>query len=122
MMEDYETEEKKQAAADVLFQYSKFVMVCIGEGVRPSDLRLHLMKEISGMQTSLKRETSQTTASPNAISEPSSSGTRGDRVDGGSHALLGRLDWDCGSDKLAYDHYAMTACHQIYLPVCILPG
>ncbi|XP_043690714.1 uncharacterized protein LOC122641519 [Telopea speciosissima] len=86
MMEDYEIEEKKQAAADVLFQYSKFVMVCIGEGVRPSDLRLHLMKEISGMPTSLKRETSQTTSSPNAMSEPSSSGTRGDRADG-SHAL-----------------------------------
>ena len=37
-------EEKKQAAADVLFQYSKFVMACIGNQVKPSDLRLHLMK------------------------------------------------------------------------------
>lgn len=39
-----QTEQKKQAAADVLFHYSQFVMVCIGEGVRPTDLRLHLMK------------------------------------------------------------------------------
>ncbi|XP_010251846.1 PREDICTED: uncharacterized protein LOC104593608 isoform X2 [Nelumbo nucifera] len=81
-MDDYEIEEKKQAAADVLFQYSKFVMVCIGEGVQPSDLRLHLMKEISGMPTSLKKAPSQTTASPDAVGEPSSSGTtRGDRSD-----------------------------------------
>ncbi|OAY65306.1 Receptor-like protein 12 [Ananas comosus] len=36
--DDYETEEKKQAAADVLYHYSQFVMVCIGEGVRPTDL------------------------------------------------------------------------------------
>lgn len=39
-------EEKKQAAADVLFQYSKFVMASIGNQVRPCDLRLHLMKVI----------------------------------------------------------------------------
>lgn len=39
-------EEKKQAAADVLFQYSKFVMACIGNQVRPAGLRLHLMKVI----------------------------------------------------------------------------
>lgn len=38
------TEVKKQAAADVLFQYSKFVMACIGNQVRPCDLRMHLMK------------------------------------------------------------------------------
>lgn len=44
MKEDYEIEEKKQAAADVMFQYSKFVMACIGNQVRPADLRLHLMK------------------------------------------------------------------------------
>ncbi|XP_058110331.1 uncharacterized protein LOC131253389 [Magnolia sinica] len=71
-MEDYEIKEKKQAAADVLFQYSRFVMVCIGEGVRPCDLRLHLMKELSGMPTSLKKEP-QTAASEVAC-EPSSSG------------------------------------------------
>ena len=41
-----QVEERKQAAADVLFQYSKFVMACIGNQVRPSDLRLHLMKVI----------------------------------------------------------------------------
>ena len=39
-----QTEQKKQAAADVLFHYSQFVMVCIDEDVRPTDLRLHLMK------------------------------------------------------------------------------
>lgn len=39
-----QTEEKKQAAADVMFQYSKFVMACIGNQVRPCDLRFHLMK------------------------------------------------------------------------------
>ncbi|KAL4645494.1 hypothetical protein ACB092_02G238600 [Castanea dentata] len=73
--EDYESEEKKQAAADVLFQYSKFVMACIGNQVRPCDLRLHLMKEISGMPTSLKRESSQAAASPDAMGGSSSSGT-----------------------------------------------
>ncbi|KAF2306258.1 hypothetical protein GH714_016074 [Hevea brasiliensis] len=62
-----EVEEKKQAAADVLFQYSKFVMACIGNQVRPCDLRLHLMKEISGLPTSLKRELPQTAASPDAM-------------------------------------------------------
>lgn len=40
----FQVEEKKQAAADVLFQYSNFVMACIGNQVRPCDLRLHLMK------------------------------------------------------------------------------
>ncbi|XP_041020884.1 uncharacterized protein LOC121262466 [Juglans microcarpa x Juglans regia] len=75
MKEDYELEEKKQAAADVLSQYSKFVMACIGNQVRPCDLRLHLMKEISGMPTSLKRESSQIAASPDAMGESSSSGT-----------------------------------------------
>lgn len=37
-------EEKKQAAADVLFQYPKIVMASLGNQVRPFDLRLHLMK------------------------------------------------------------------------------
>ncbi|KAK3000393.1 hypothetical protein RJ639_031065 [Escallonia herrerae] len=60
-------EEKKQASADVLFQYSKFVMACIGNQVRPCDLRLHLMKEISGIPTSIKRESSQAAASPDVI-------------------------------------------------------
>ncbi|XP_047093999.1 uncharacterized protein LOC124706376 [Lolium rigidum] len=73
--DDYETQQKKQAAADVLFQYSQFAMVCIGEGVRPSDLRLHLMKEVSGMSTSLKEEPQQAAASPDSSGEPSSSGT-----------------------------------------------
>lgn len=41
-----QVEEKKQAAADVLFHYSKFVMACIGNQTRPCDLRLHLMKVI----------------------------------------------------------------------------
>ncbi|KAL6631027.1 hypothetical protein ACP70R_028367 [Stipagrostis hirtigluma subsp. patula] len=78
--DDYETEQKKQAAADVLFHYSQFVMVCIGEGVRPTDLRLHLMKEVSGMPTSLKKEPQQAAASPDSSGEPSSSGTmKGDK-------------------------------------------
>ncbi|XP_062102697.1 uncharacterized protein LOC133812881 [Humulus lupulus] len=78
MKEDYEIEEKKQAAADVLFQNSKFVMACIGNQVKPSELRLHLMKEISGMPTSLKKESSHpptASASPEAMGESSSSGT-----------------------------------------------
>ncbi|KAF5206569.1 hypothetical protein FRX31_003840, partial [Thalictrum thalictroides] len=75
-------EEKKQAAADVLYQYSQFVMVCVGERVRPCDLRLHLMKEISGMPTSLKRETPKTGASPDVVGEPSSSSAnRGEQAD-----------------------------------------
>ncbi|KAJ4843314.1 hypothetical protein Tsubulata_030224 [Turnera subulata] len=82
MKEDYEVEEKKQAAADVMFQYSKFVMACIGNQVRPCDFRLHLMKEISGMPTSLKREPSRTAVSPDAMGESSSSGTaRLDKAD-----------------------------------------
>ncbi|KAK9095242.1 hypothetical protein Scep_026711 [Stephania cephalantha] len=78
-----QVEEKKQAAADVLFHYSQFVMVCIGEGVRPADLRLHLMKEISGMPTSLKPAAPPGTAvSSDEVGEPSSSSaTRGDRTD-----------------------------------------
>ncbi|WOL04615.1 hypothetical protein Cni_G13337 [Canna indica] len=74
MEDDYETEQQKQAAADVLYQYSQFVMVCIGEEVRPTDLRLHLMKEISGMPTTLKKE--PLPASPDPVDEPSSSVTR----------------------------------------------
>ncbi|XP_020276565.1 uncharacterized protein LOC109850890 [Asparagus officinalis] len=73
--DNYETEQQKQAAADVLYQYSQFVMVCIGEGVRPSDLRLHLMKEISGMPTTLKKAPVQAAASPDSIGEVSSSGS-----------------------------------------------
>lgn len=71
--DNYETEQKKQAATDVLYQYSQFVMVCIGEGVRPSDLRLHLMKEISGMETTLKKAPSPAATSPDSVGEPSSS-------------------------------------------------
>ncbi|TVU18920.1 hypothetical protein EJB05_35040, partial [Eragrostis curvula] len=78
--DDYETQQKKQAAADVLFHYSQFVMVCIGEDVRPTDLRLHLMKEVSGMPTSLKKEPQQAATSPDSSGEPSSSGTmKGDK-------------------------------------------
>ncbi|XP_020585846.1 uncharacterized protein LOC110028366 [Phalaenopsis equestris] len=72
--DEYEAEQRKQAAADVLYQYSQFVMVCIGEGVRPTDLRLHLMKEISGMQTSLKKELLPSPSFPDSVGEPSSSG------------------------------------------------
>ncbi|CAN1226832.1 hypothetical protein LINPERPRIM_LOCUS2718 [Linum perenne] len=71
----WQIEEKKQAAADVLFNYSKFVMTCIGNQVRPCDMRLHLMKEISGIPTSLKKEPSQMAASPDVMGESSSSGT-----------------------------------------------
>ncbi|ONH97119.1 hypothetical protein PRUPE_7G170900 [Prunus persica] len=82
MKEDYEIDEKKQAAADVLFNYSKFVMACIGNQVRPCDLRLHLMKEISGIPTSLKKDSAQRAASPDAMGESSSSGTaRLDKTD-----------------------------------------
>ncbi|CAN1757873.1 hypothetical protein LINPERHAP1_LOCUS6631 [Linum perenne] len=70
-MKEYEIEEKKQAAADVLFNYSKFVMTCIGNQVRPCDMRLHLMK----IPTSLKKEPSQMAASPDVMGESSSSGT-----------------------------------------------
>ncbi|ERN05205.1 hypothetical protein AMTRI_Chr08g208290 [Amborella trichopoda] len=72
-IDDYEVEEKKQAAADVLFQYSQFVMACIGEGVRPCDLRLHLMKELSGLPSSLRKEPSPKISGTKA-DEPSSSG------------------------------------------------
>ncbi|PIM99011.1 hypothetical protein CDL12_28497 [Handroanthus impetiginosus] len=78
-------EEKKQAAADVLFQYSKFALACLGNQARPCDLRLHLMKEISGLPTSLKKassSSSHTAAAPDAMGESSSSGTvRIDKTD-----------------------------------------
>lgn len=39
-----QAQERKQAAIRVLSNYSQFVMACIGEGVAPHQLRLHLMK------------------------------------------------------------------------------
>ncbi|KAK4490487.1 hypothetical protein RD792_001164 [Penstemon davidsonii] len=75
MQSQSEIEEKKQAAADVLFNYSSFALACIGNQVRPCDLRLHLMKEISGLPTSLKRESSYVATSPDVMGESSSSGT-----------------------------------------------
>ncbi|KAM0970230.1 hypothetical protein ACFX13_018598 [Malus domestica] len=57
-------------------------MACIGNQVRPCDLRLHLMKEVSGIPTSLKKDASQRAASPDAMAESSSSGTaRLDKAD-----------------------------------------
>ncbi|KAK2355521.1 hypothetical protein P8452_75599 [Trifolium repens] len=83
MKEDQELEAKKEAAADTLYNYSKFVMVRVGYRTRPCDLRLHLMKEISGMPTSLlNREAQHTATSPEAMGESSSSGTaRLDKAD-----------------------------------------
>ncbi|CAO2831333.1 unnamed protein product [Amaranthus hypochondriacus] len=82
MKDDYETEEKKQAAADVLFSYSKFVAACIGSRVRPCDLRMHLMKEISGMPTTLNPESFPVAKSPDAMGGSSSSSTaRLDKAD-----------------------------------------
>lgn len=82
MKEDHEIEHKKQAAADVLFDYSRFVIACIGNRARPCDMRLHLMKEVSGLPVSLNRESTQTAASPDAMGESSSSGTaRLDKAD-----------------------------------------
>ncbi|KAL9241419.1 hypothetical protein vseg_015534 [Gypsophila vaccaria] len=82
MKEDYEIEEKKQAAADVMSNYSKFALACIGNRVRPSDLRMHLFKEISGMPTTLKRGSFSIAGSPDAMGESSSSGTaRLDKAD-----------------------------------------
>ncbi|KAL8476512.1 hypothetical protein ACS0TY_028984 [Phlomoides rotata] len=85
-MKDYEIEEKKQAAADVLFQYSKFALACLGNQARPCDLRMHLMKEISGLPTSLRKASSHTVASPDIMGESSTSGiisgtARLDKVD-----------------------------------------
>ncbi|KAK3000396.1 hypothetical protein RJ639_021632, partial [Escallonia herrerae] len=54
---------------NILFHYLKFVMACIGKQVRPCDLRLHLMKEISEIPTSIKRESSQAAASPDVMGE-----------------------------------------------------
>ncbi|CAN8327914.1 unnamed protein product [Cochlearia groenlandica] len=77
MKDDYEVDEKKQAAADLLFSYSKFAMAFIGNQTRPSDMRLHLMKEISGLTSSLKgREGCRRVAtSSDPLGESSSSGT-----------------------------------------------
>lgn len=70
----FQVEEKKQAAADVLFQYSRFVMACIGNQARPCDLRLHLMKEISGIPTVLKKDPALIVNPPDGVGESSSSG------------------------------------------------
>ncbi|KAK8471592.1 hypothetical protein PHAVU_003G264800 [Phaseolus vulgaris] len=76
------TEDNKQASADVLFHYSRFALACIGCKIRPFNLRLHLMKEISGMPSSLNRESPQNAASPDPMGESSSTGTaRLDRGD-----------------------------------------
>ncbi|KMZ59842.1 hypothetical protein ZOSMA_64G00590 [Zostera marina] len=75
---EFDIEQNKDAAADVLYQYSQFVMVCVGHGVRPSDLRLHLMKEISGIPTSLHHYSSSTisaTKPSDPTCQPSSSGS-----------------------------------------------
>ncbi|XP_047311886.1 uncharacterized protein LOC124915248 [Impatiens glandulifera] len=80
-MEDYETEEKKQAAADVLFNYSKFVLACIGNKVRPCDMRYHLMKEVSGHPTSLKRGEPQVAISSDVMGSSSSSTAKLDKSD-----------------------------------------
>ncbi|XP_024363181.1 uncharacterized protein [Physcomitrium patens] len=66
-----EVEEKKQAAADALMHYSQFAMVCISQGVSPSKLRLHLLKEISGMPTALKKQFPQQ-SSPSSASNVTS--------------------------------------------------
>ncbi|KAL5063654.1 hypothetical protein RYX36_025391 [Vicia faba] len=82
MKEDQELDFKKEAAANTLDNYSKFVIARVGSRTRPCDLRLHLMKEISGMPTSLNRETAHAAASPETMGESSSSGTaRLDKAD-----------------------------------------
>ncbi|KAG2408815.1 uncharacterized protein HKW66_Vig0036370 [Vigna angularis] len=76
------TEDNKQASADVLFHYSRFALACIGCKIQPFNFRLHLMKEISGMPSSLNRESPQNAASPDPMGESSSTGTaRLDRGD-----------------------------------------
>ncbi|KAL5173122.1 hypothetical protein HKD37_16G045730 [Glycine soja] len=102
----FENNDTKQAAADVLFLYSKFAMACIGCKARPCDLRFHLMKEISGMPSSLNRESPQNAASPDAMGESSSTGTaRLDRTDSRImfpitiYAMAHRL---CGSNLVRF--------------------
>ncbi|MBA0742605.1 hypothetical protein Gogos_015645 [Gossypium gossypioides] len=48
-------------------------MACMGNQVRPCDMRLHLMK--IGLPTSLKRVSSQAATSPDSVDESSSSDT-----------------------------------------------
>ncbi|CAL5194482.1 unnamed protein product [Lathyrus oleraceus] len=64
--------KKQDAAADILDLYSKFVIARVGTRTRSCDLRLHLMKEISGMLTSLKSEATHPAVSPETTSESSS--------------------------------------------------
>ncbi|BBN03854.1 hypothetical protein MPTK1_3g00060 [Marchantia polymorpha subsp. ruderalis] len=74
-MDEYEAEERKQAAAKALLNYSQFVMSCIGEDARPGQMRLHLMKEVSGMPTHLNSgkganaDKGQTSSQPLGIKE-----------------------------------------------------
>ncbi|KAL9257430.1 hypothetical protein AKJ16_DCAP24105 [Drosera capensis] len=56
MLTDAEIEENRETAKDVMDMYSAFVLSCMGRGVRPCDLRMHLMKEISAIPSTLKRE------------------------------------------------------------------
>ncbi|KAL8151744.1 hypothetical protein V2J09_021552 [Rumex salicifolius] len=102
--EDVEPEEKKQAAADVFHQYSKFTLASIGNRVRPCDLRMHLMKEISGIPSSLKRVPPLPVAtSPDAMGESSSSGTiRLDKADTYLVLVPFCVLWLASSHKLEY--------------------
>eukprot|EP00850_Spirogloea_muscicola_P026690 SM009451S25047 [mRNA] locus=s9451:118:572:+ [translate_table: standard] len=45
-----QVEESRQAAADVLSQYSLLAMTSLARGVTPARLRLQLLKEVSGME------------------------------------------------------------------------
>eukprot|EP00898_Chlorokybus_atmophyticus_P003321 jgi/Chlat1/3990/Chrsp26S04066 len=48
-MEEYEVEEVKQNAAETLSRYSHLTLGVLTDGTPPARLRLHLLKEISGM-------------------------------------------------------------------------
>ncbi|GAB2282851.1 hypothetical protein Dimus_017387 [Dionaea muscipula] len=87
MLTDSEIEEKKEAAKAVMDQYSAFVLACVGYGVRPCVLRMHLMKEISAIPSTLKRYSFPRADSPDPMAETSSSGTaRVDKTDS-SHGM-----------------------------------
>ncbi|XP_047328238.1 prostatic spermine-binding protein-like [Impatiens glandulifera] len=43
-------DREKQRSADTLFNYSRFVLMCLWNNqLRPCEMRLHLMQEISGL-------------------------------------------------------------------------
>nr|CAD1839872.1 unnamed protein product [Ananas comosus var. bracteatus] len=77
--DDYETEEKKQAAADVLYHYSQFVMVSTSLLILELIYNWNFLQELSGLPSSLKKEPFPASSSPDSIGASSSGMAKGEK-------------------------------------------